>query len=444
MKNKNLKNKEGKNWVIYLILAGALTKILAYFFKSKKHDLKKLVKTEISEMNELMRGEESREEFCRDSFCALRDFFVPHKGNGHRPHVLHPHSLATIAFSLAMLKATIVSFAFLTNPFQAWMSEAIQNQVLALVNQERAAQEMSVLKINSVLNASALEKAEDMIEQGYFAHFSPDGKKPWDFINRNDYAYLFVGENLAMNFTSANSVHKALMDSPSHRKNILNDQYTEVGMAVISGELEGKQTNVLVQMFATKAEVQTAALAKKETQEKPKLEVAESAQEEPEQEFLKEANTQATPAVKPALVKETPKATVAGIENKQFTSQKTQVATPQLLAKHNIDYSLMASAGTSPNSALEKNLKQNQVLRMPNNDNPKFVFFASIFKFANYAFAGALVLMIVFLAVNILVRVKVQHRPVIVQTVMLLFFIAGLAYWQIDVLAEGVTDIFII
>jgi hypothetical protein len=81
---------------------------------------------------------------------------------------------------------------------------------------------------------------------------------------------------------------------------------------------------------------------------------------------------------------------------------------------------------------------------MPNDDNPKFVFFASLFKFVNYTFVATLVLMICVLAVNILVRVKVQHRPVIAQTILLLVFIAGLAYWQVDVLAERITDIFII
>ena len=46
MKNKDLKNKEGRNWIIYLILGGIMARIFAYFFKSKKHDLKKLVKTD--------------------------------------------------------------------------------------------------------------------------------------------------------------------------------------------------------------------------------------------------------------------------------------------------------------------------------------------------------------------------------------------------------------
>ena len=77
------------------------------------------------------------------------------------------------------------------------------------------------------MSASALAKAEDMAINNYFAHYSPNGKKPWDWINRDNYAYLFVGENLAINFTSAEAVHEALMNSPTHRQNILNEKSME-------------------------------------------------------------------------------------------------------------------------------------------------------------------------------------------------------------------------
>jgi hypothetical protein len=224
----------------------------------------------------------------------------------------------------------IISFSFLTNPFQAFMSEAIQKQVLELVNIERSAQNLASLKSNSVLNQSALAKANDMIAKGYFAHFSPSGEKPWDFINRDKYPYLYVGENLAMNFTSANSAHKALMNSPSHKKNIMNEQYTEVGMAVISGEISGKQTNILVQMFATRSSIEPAtAVAETSAQEKQNLEpvpvlennkteAAPQPQSEPKPEIPKKEKVVPTP------VPEEPKVDYCG-RNRESTIYFQQI-----------------------------------------------------------------------------------------------------------------------
>ena len=64
-----------------------------------------------------------------------------------------------------------------------------------------------------------------------------------------DYDYLYAGENLAKNFGGSKEVVDAWYKSPSHRENLINDKYTDVGFAVVNGVLDGYETTLVVQMF---------------------------------------------------------------------------------------------------------------------------------------------------------------------------------------------------
>ena len=121
--------------------------------------------------------------------------------------------------------------------------------VIQLVNKERLAAGLSVLSENSQLSKAAQDKVEDMVKNDYFAHTSPQGVSPWYWFEKNGYGYKYAGENLAINFTSAESQHKAWMASPSHRKNILNPNYREIGVAVASGKVDGETSIITVQLF---------------------------------------------------------------------------------------------------------------------------------------------------------------------------------------------------
>ena len=92
-----------------------------------------------------------------------------------------------------------------------------------------------------------------MIDNNYFAHVSPQKKSPWYWIEKNEYDYTYAGENLAINFTNSEDQQKAWMDSPLHKKNILNPNYDEIGVAVKRGVVEGKETTVVVQMFGAQS-----------------------------------------------------------------------------------------------------------------------------------------------------------------------------------------------
>lgn len=126
-----------------------------------------------------------------------------------------------------------------------------KEEIIQLTNQERRNAGLSELAENALLDAAAEKKARDMVGNNYFAHTSPAGVDPWHWFEDVDYQYKYAGENLAMDFTSAVSVNRAWMKSPSHRDNILSDKFTEIGVAVIDGIIDEKETLVAVQLFGT-------------------------------------------------------------------------------------------------------------------------------------------------------------------------------------------------
>ena len=108
---------------------------------------------------------------------------------------------------------------------------------------------LSELKHSHTLDLAAQKKAEDMLKKNYFAHTSPDGIKPWHWFKEVKYNYTFAGENLAMNFVEAEDAMQAWMNSLTHRDNIVNKNYEDIGIAVAVGQLEGHQTTLVVQLF---------------------------------------------------------------------------------------------------------------------------------------------------------------------------------------------------
>ena len=108
---------------------------------------------------------------------------------------------------------------------------------------------LSALSINSQLNDAAELKLQEMFSEQYFEHISPAGEGPSDKVDRAGYAYIAVGENLALgNFEDDKVLLQGWMDSPGHRENILSN-FTEIGIAVGEGTFEGKKTWLAVQMF---------------------------------------------------------------------------------------------------------------------------------------------------------------------------------------------------
>lgn len=122
-----------------------------------------------------------------------------------------------------------------------------------LTNTDRRANSVGELTVSPTLTAIAQAKANDMAQNGYFAHTSPEGKSPWYWFKQGGYVFNFAGENLAVDFSDSADVERAWMNSPTHRSNILNTKFTQIGVATAVGTLDGRQTTFVVQMFGTPA-----------------------------------------------------------------------------------------------------------------------------------------------------------------------------------------------
>ncbi|MCC7356672.1 MAG: hypothetical protein IT410_03590 [Candidatus Doudnabacteria bacterium] len=127
-----------------------------------------------------------------------------------------------------------------------------QTGTLEWTNYQRKQDGLQKLKLNPLLNQAAQLKLSDMFKQQYFEHESPSGVGPSDLADEVGYAYVIVGENLALgNFENDQALVEAWMNSPGHRENILNDRYEEIGIAVGKGLYEGREVWLAVQSFGT-------------------------------------------------------------------------------------------------------------------------------------------------------------------------------------------------
>lgn len=189
----------------------------------------------------------------------LRHLFTPHHTNNQRAKVLHNQTLFVVA-CLLLVSAFSIGFVRNTNKSVLGISASISSEDLLLyTNEARQQAGLPPLQLNQQLAQAAAGKAEDMFTNNYWAHVSPSGITPWDFIHGAGYNYEYAGENLARGYTTAQSVVAAWMASPEHRANILSSHYTDVGFAVSEGTLTGESDTVLVvEEFGSKAAVQQA------------------------------------------------------------------------------------------------------------------------------------------------------------------------------------------
>jgi uncharacterized protein YkwD len=175
----------------------------------------------------------------------IKDFFIPTKKNSYKPYLLNKVAIVIYSFVLIFVN----SFGGLVGLSQVQASSITQANVINLTNQERLGHGLNTLSTNPQLSAAALAKANDMLEKQYWDHFGPNGESPWQFIRAAGYDYVYAGENLAKGFRTAEGIHEAWMASPTHKANIVSGNYKDIGVAVVEGELLGKQTTLVVQMF---------------------------------------------------------------------------------------------------------------------------------------------------------------------------------------------------
>jgi len=181
--------------------------------------------------------------------ALLKKYFVPTGENDFKPHILHKNSVLLSLIFIFLLESSFFLYTSFILPQTNLLAQIFPNVLIDFTNEARAKNTVSPLKSNAYLERAAQEKAEDMARRSYFSHVSPDGKSPWYWFNKTGYNYTFAGENLAIHFFDSQDLMKAWMKSPSHRSNILNKNFTEIGIGVAQGYFAGKETVYIVQFF---------------------------------------------------------------------------------------------------------------------------------------------------------------------------------------------------
>lgn len=201
----------------------------------------------------------------------LIHLFIPRSSNNHKAKVLHSSSLIIIASLFVIFQGLINLLPRFGPNILGFAAQISPEEVVRLTNQKRSEAGLSALTFNQTLASAAYTKGRDMIDRDYWAHVAPDGTQPWKFFSDFGYRYRYAGENLARDFSNPSSAVDAWMNSPTHRENILNPKYKEIGIGVTEGDLAGVDTTIIVQFFGATYADQTP----QKVAEVPKKEVAQ-------------------------------------------------------------------------------------------------------------------------------------------------------------------------
>lgn len=121
-----------------------------------------------------------------------------------------------------------------------------EQEVIRLVNEIRAENGLKTLTYDWELSRVARYKSQDMKDNKYFSHTSPVYGTPFQMIRNFGISFRSAGENIAKGYTTPQAVVNGWMNSSGHRANILNANYTHIGVGYVSGG------NYWTQMFIGK------------------------------------------------------------------------------------------------------------------------------------------------------------------------------------------------
>ena len=190
---------------------------------------------------------------------AILTATIPHHKNNHRPHLIKGEGLFLLLFVLLASQIT-VNFLTRSGDLLGYATNISSSVIISLTNSERKNAGLHVLSEKTPLDSAATLKAKDMFQKDYWAHYAPDGTSPWYFFGLVGYQYAAAGENLARDFATSEGVVNAWMDSPGHRANILNSSFTEIGVGVVNGNLQGEDTTLVVQLFGKPLQTASGAV----------------------------------------------------------------------------------------------------------------------------------------------------------------------------------------
>jgi hypothetical protein len=196
-------------------------------------------------------------------FNWLKKHFIPHHDNQHKPHFLRADSLLLIFLVVVIIEIALLCQFLQIIPTGKFFGAIFSDVLIDLTNDNRGTAGLNRLEYNPLLEKAAQLKAQDMADNEYFAHTSPQGVTPWHWFQEVGYNYRYAGENLAVNFFDSYDIDQAWMNSPKHKKNIISENFTEIGIGIAPGEYKGRKTFFVVQLFGTPQ----TAVAQETTQE---------------------------------------------------------------------------------------------------------------------------------------------------------------------------------
>ena len=185
-------------------------------------------------------------------------FVAPTRNNRYYPYLLRRTAL--VIYITFLLIINFLGSSLWSLPSGQVVAGSIStSRLVSLANSERTSRGLGSLKVDSRLVSAAYKKGQDMLQKDYWSHYGPNGETPWQFILSSGYAYVYAGENLAKDFSTADAVHSAWMASATHRANILKPQYKDIGIAVVTGDFSGKTATIVVQMFGSQSSYNSTA-----------------------------------------------------------------------------------------------------------------------------------------------------------------------------------------
>ena len=277
---------------------------------------------------------------------------------------------ALVMYALVAMFSVAVFLPFYNTRLNFYLASLTQDTIIAEVNPAREIENLLPLNSSLLLTQAAQMKAQDMIDRDYFAHNDPEGKRPWQWLDKVGYKYALAGENLAKDFFEVSPLVTAWLNSPSHAKNILNSYFTEIGIGVATGDINGQETTVVAMFVAypLTPTIQTIAVQEGEK-------ILEEPQ--PQSNFSNEnSNGQVVPQPQPIPQPQpeltAPPAEVEPIlqpEEPQIQSEPTEVSAPEklVIVQRVSDALLQKEAGlirlTQP--AESRQISQEQTVSIP-------------------------------------------------------------------------------
>ena len=331
-----------------------------------------------------------------------REYFLPTEKNGHKPRLFSDDALLVLSsllvFSFVFSLASLVMFGTFSQ-----LASVSSTELVRLTNTSRSDFSRPVLAPSPILEEAAERKLAHMEEHGYFDHTAPDGTTPWSWLDRVGYNFAVAGENLAMDFTKSESINRAWLNSPTHRENILNIEFTEIGIAAKKVTFNGKETFMVVQLFGRPQAVTPAAFSQPDSNDS--LVIARVQEGSPS--TLTNNESEATTTVS----EDSPDEVVLGLEDE--TGEETvRGATQSFVAARSVPHDGGGPGAGVVGDAGSRTLEQNVL---------------EFFSLVSLGLAG---LVTVVYLVALVVKPELQHVAVITRGTSFVFAALSLSYLQ--------------